>query len=135
GKRVACGGVLHRRVSAEWGGATAGGHGGGYGWKLHRAVSGGPAGIPLAAEPPPANTADNEVASQLLAPLPAEVRYILGDTAYNAPEVRNRCEPANRVLVATRRGAYPHHDDGVEVRRIFHQRRSQAIEPFNGLFK
>ena len=63
------------------------------------------------------------------------MRYILGDTAYNAPEVRNRCEPANRVLVATRRGAYPHHDDGVEVRRIFHQRRSQAIEPFNGLFK
>ena len=37
--------------------------------------------------------------------------------------------------MATRRGAYPHHDAGVEVRRIFHKLRSQAIEPFNGLFK
>ena len=38
-------------------------------------------------------------------------------------------------MVATRRGPYPHHDAGVEVRRIFHKLRSQAIEPFNGLFK
>ena len=37
--------------------------------------------------------------------------------------------------MATRRGAYPHRDAGVEVRRIFHKLRSQAIEPFNGLFK
>jgi len=40
-----------------------------------------------------------------------------------------------RELVATRRGAYPHKDGGVEVRRIFHKLRSQSIEPFNGLFK
>ena len=40
-----------------------------------------------------------------------------------------------RALVTTRRGASPHHDNGVEVRRIFHKLRSQAIEPFNGLFK
>jgi hypothetical protein len=60
---------------------------------------------------------------------------ILGDTAYNDPEVRRLSEQANRALVATRRGAYPHQDDGVEVRRIFHQLRSQAIEPFNALFK
>ena len=32
-------------------------------------------------------------------------------------------------------GAYPHHDEGVDVRRLFHKLRSQAIEPFNGLFK
>jgi len=82
-----------------------------------------------------ANTADNTVAPQLLAPLPAEVRSILGDTHYNDPEVRTLCEQTDRVLVATQRGAYPHHDDGVEVRRIFHKLRSQAIEPFNGLFK
>jgi hypothetical protein len=36
---------------------------------------------------------------------------------------------------ATRRGTYPHHDDGVEGRRIFHKLRPQALEPFNGLFK
>jgi len=29
----------------------------------------------------------------------------------------------------------PHHDDGVEVWRIFHKLRSQAIELFKGLFK
>jgi hypothetical protein len=44
-------------------------------------------------------------------------------------------EESNRTLGATRRGAYPHEDDGVEVRRIFHTLRSQAIEPFNGLCK
>ena len=45
------------------------------------------------------------------------------------------CEQTNRTLVATRRGAYPHHDDGVDVGRIFHKLRTQTIEPFNGLFK
>jgi hypothetical protein len=45
------------------------------------------------------------------------------------------CGRHNRELVATRRGASPHTDGGVEVRRILHQLRSQAIEPFNGLFK
>lgn len=38
-------------------------------------------------------------------------------------------------LVASRSGKYPHTDDGVKVRRIFHKLRSQYIEPFNGLFK
>ena len=99
------------------------------------AVSVGAVWIPLAAELTAANTADNTIAPQLLALLPAEVRYILGDTHYNDPEVRTLCEQTNRALVATRRGASPHHDEGVDVRRIFHQLRSQAIEPFNGLFK
>jgi hypothetical protein len=31
--------------------------------------------------------------------------------------------------------ASPHDDDGVKVRQVFHKLRSQAIEPFNGLFK
>ncbi len=31
--------------------------------------------------------------------------------------------------------AYPHEDDGVEVRRILHKERSVAIENFNGQFK
>jgi hypothetical protein len=102
---------------------------------LHLAVAVGPVWIPLAAELTAANTADNEVAPRLVEPLPAEIRFVLGDTAYNDPSFRTLCEQPNRLLVATTRGAYPHHDDGVEVRRIFHKRRSQAIEPFNGLFK
>jgi hypothetical protein len=63
------------------------------------------------------------------------VRSVLGDTHDHDPAVRQPCEQSNRAVVATRRGVYPHHDDGVEVRRIFHKLRSQAIEPFNGLFK
>ena len=38
-------------------------------------------------------------------------------------------------LVATRRGPYPRSDGGVEVRKVFHKLRSQASEPFNGLYK
>ena len=63
------------------------------------------------------------------------MRYVLGDTHYNDPDLRQQCNGQGRELVATRRGPYPHHDGGVEVRRIFHKLRSQAIEPFNGLFK
>ena len=37
--------------------------------------------------------------------------------------------------MTTRRGAYPHHDDGVEVRWVFHEVRSRAIENLNGQFK
>ena len=98
-------------------------------------MSVGSVGIPLAAALPPANTADHTVAPQLLAPLPAAVRYILGDTHYTAPAGRTLCEQTDRALVATRRGASPHNDDGVEVQRIFHTLRSQAIEPCNGWFK
>jgi Transposase DDE domain len=127
--------IPHTSIDTEAGWSKSGWHGWWYGWKLHLAVSVGSVWIPLAAELTTANTADNTVAPQLLAPLPAEVRYILGDTHDNAPEVRSLCEQSNRALVATQRGAYPHHDDGVEVRRIFHKLRSQAIEPFNGLFK
>jgi hypothetical protein len=49
--------------------------------------------------------------------------------------VRRLCEQSHRALVATRCGAYPRHDDGVEVRRIFHKLGLQAIELFKGLFK
>ena len=37
--------------------------------------------------------------------------------------------------MTTKRGPYPHHDDGVGVRRVFHKLRSLAIENFNGQFK
>ena len=36
--------------------------------------------------------------------------------------------------MATRRGPYPHTDAGGEVRRVFHQPRSHAIETFTGQF-
>lgn len=134
-KHREAGEIPHTSIDTEAGWSKSGWHGWWYGWKLHLAVSVGSVWIPLAAELTAANTADNTIAPQLLAPLPAEVRYVLGDTHYNDPEVRTLCEQANQALVATRRGAYPHHDDGVDVRRIFHKLRSQAIEPFNGLFK
>ena len=134
-KHKEAGEIPHTSIDTEAGWSKSGWHGWWYGWKLHLAVSVGAVWIPLAAELTPANTADNEVAPRLLAPLPAEVRYVLGDTSYNDPEVRQLCEQSDRALVATQRGAYPHHEDGVEVRRIFHTLRSHSIEPFNGLFK
>jgi hypothetical protein len=127
--------IPHTSIDTEAGWSKSGWHGWWYGWKLHLAVSVGSVWIPLAAELTPANTADNTVAPQLLAPLPTEVRYVLGDTHYHDPALRTLGEQADRALVATRRGPSPHHDAGVAVRRIFHKLRSQAIEPFDGLFK
>jgi hypothetical protein len=91
--------------------------------------------IPGAAELTVANRGDNEVAPLLLVQLPVEVREVWGETQDNDPDWRNRCHRRGCDLSATRRGPYPHHDGGVEVRKVFHQLRSQAIEPFNGLFK
>jgi DDE family transposase len=125
----------HSSIDTEAGWSKSGWHGWWYGWKLHLAVTVGAVWIPLAAELTPANTDDATIASKLLLQLPAQIRYILGDTHYNDPDLRQDCQRDNRLLVATRRGTYPHTDDGVEVRRIFHKLRSQAIEPFNNLFK
>jgi hypothetical protein len=86
--------------------------------------------IPLCARLTPANTADNEEAPLLIEELPGEARFVLGDIHYNAPNVREACESPERFLVTTKRGAYPHTDDGVEVRRIFHKLRSMANENF-----
>jgi hypothetical protein len=82
-----------------------------------------------------ANRGDNEEAPLLLEQLPAERPYVLGDTHYNTPELRQECDQRGWELVATRRGPYPRRDGGAEVRKVFHQLRSKAIEPFNGLFK
>jgi hypothetical protein len=60
----------------------------------------------------------------------------LGDTHYDAENVREKkCERTQRFLVTSKRGAYPHTDCGVEVRRIFHKLRSLANENFNEHFK
>jgi Transposase DDE domain len=127
--------IPHSSIDTEAGWSKSGWHGWWYGWKLHLAVTVGAIWIPLAAELTVANRGDSEVAPLLLQQLPGEVRYVLGDTQYNAPELRNQCHQRGCELVATRRGPYPHSDGGVEVRKIFHTLRSQAIEPFNGLFK
>ena len=37
--------------------------------------------------------------------------------------------------MTTQAGRYPHTDEGVEVRRIFHKLRSSTIETFNEQFK
>ena len=93
--------------------------------------------IPLAARRTPANTADNLVAPYLIEQLPQEARFVFGDIHYNAANVRQAClrSAQERFLVTTKRGAYPHTDDGVEVRRIFHKLRSMANENFNEHFK
>jgi hypothetical protein len=79
----------------------------------------------------PANIADSEPAPELLREVPAEVRFVLGDRHYNTPDLHENCEQAVRLLVTTQYGRYPHTDDGVEVRRIFHKLRSLAMENFN----
>jgi len=127
--------VPHTSIDTEAHWTTSGWHGWVYGWKLHLATAVAAAWIPLAAELTPANVADSEVAPHLLAELPAEVRFVLGDRHYNTPEVRALCHSAGRFLVTSRYGRYPHTDDGVEVRRVFHRLRSVSSENFNGQFK
>jgi hypothetical protein len=121
-------------TDAHWG--KSGYHNWWYGWKLHLSCTAGASvWIPLAAALTPANLYDADVALQLQPELPLEVRYALGDTHFNDDELRVQCRLSNRWLVTTQRGPYPHTDPGADVRRIFHKLRSQAIEPFNGLFK
>lgn len=127
--------VPHSTIDTEAGWSKSGYHGWWYGWKLHLACAVSALWIPLAAALTVANTDDASLAPVLFAQLPAQVRYILGDTHYNTPHVQQLCQRRGWWLVASRRGKYPHTASGVDVRRIFHKLRSQAIEPFNGLFK
>jgi hypothetical protein len=128
--------VPHTSIDTEADWTKSGWHGWVYGWKLHLAIAVCEVWIPLAARLTPANTADNEVAPHLIEELPDEARFVLGDIHYNAPNVREACESTEeRFLVTTKRGAYPHTDAGVEVRRVFHKLRSMANENFNEHFK
>lgn len=127
--------IPHSTIDTEAGWSKSGYHGWWYGWKLHLACAVSSIWIPLAAELTVANTDDATIAPALLRQLSAEVRYILGDTHYNTPDLQRACQQRACWLVASRRGKHPHKDEGVEVRRIFHKLRSQTIEPFNGLFK
>jgi hypothetical protein len=122
--------VPHSSIDTEAAWTKSGWHGWAYGWKLHLATTVGSVWIPLAAHLTPANVSDNLEALSLIEQLPEEARFVLGDTHYNAPEVRARCLEREKFLVASRRGPYPHTDPGVEVRRIFHRLRHASIENF-----
>jgi Transposase DDE domain len=134
-KHRAQGIVPHSRIDTEAGWTHSGWHGWVYGWKLHVATTVAAVWLPLAARLTPANTGDNLVAPELIADLPPEVRFLLGDQQYNAENVRDVCVTPQRELVAPRRGPHPHTDAGAEVRRVFHELRSRAIENFNEHFK
>ena len=127
--------VPHTRIDTEAAWTKSGDHGWVYGWKLHVAITVASVWIPVAAGLRPANEADNVVAEGLLPDLPAETRFVLGDRHYNAPNIREACESQDLLLVATQYGTYPHTDDGVEVRRLFHKLRSATNENFNEQYK
>ncbi len=127
--------VPHSSIDTEASWTKSGWHGWVYGWKLHLAITVADMWIPLSARLTPANVADNHTAPALIEELPDEARFVLGDTHYNAENVREKCEGTGRYLVTSKRGAYPHTDSGVEVRRIFHKLRSLANENFNEHFK
>lgn len=113
----------------------SGWHGWVSGWKLHVVSVVAAVWFPIAAVLTPANVADSEPAPDLLREVPAEVRFVLGDRHYNTPDLQGLCQCDDRLLVTTKYGRYPHTDDGVQVRRIFHKLRSIAMENFNEHFK
>jgi hypothetical protein len=89
--------VPHSSIDTEAGWTKSGWHGWAYGWKLHIATTVGGMWIPLSAHLTPANISDNRVALSLIEQLPEEARFVLGDTHYNAPEVRARCLAGGEV--------------------------------------
>jgi DDE family transposase len=127
--------VPHTSIDTEAAWTKSGWHGWVYGWKLHLAITVAGMWIPLSARFTPADIADNQIASALIEELPDEARFVLGDTHYDAENVREKCEQTERFLVTSKRGAYPHTDCGVEVRRTFHKLRTLANENFNEHFK
>jgi hypothetical protein len=120
-------------TEAHW--TKSGWHGWGYGWKWHLVTTVAGVWIPRAADLTAAHVADNVQALTLLPELPTEGRYVLGDQHYNDPALDAVCAQAGQTVVATRRGPYPHTDDGVEVRRLLPALCSRAIENLNEQFK
>jgi len=127
--------IPHTSIDTEAHWTKSGWHGWVYGWKLHVVSVVAAVWFPVAAVLTPANVADSEPAPDLLREVPAEVRFVLGDRHYNTPDLHELCERDDRLLVTTQYGRYPHTDEGVEVRRIFHKLRSRAMENFNEHFK
>jgi hypothetical protein len=95
--------VPHSSIDTEASWTKSGWHGWVYGWKLHLAATVAGVWIPLAAQLTPANVAGNRIAQLLIEELPEEARFVLGDTHYNAPDVRAACVESERFLVASGR--------------------------------
>jgi hypothetical protein len=104
-KHRAAGVVPHASIDTEAHWTKSGWHGWVYGWKLHLVVTVAGVWIPLRAALTPAHTADNEQATDLLTDLPADIRFVLGDSHYQDPALRDVAATAGGTLVATRRGA------------------------------
>jgi hypothetical protein len=134
-KHREAGEVPHTSIDTEAHWTKSGWHGFVYGWKLHIIVTVADVWIPLAAELTSANVDDGEHAPLLLPEMPQQVRYVLGDLHYNREEIKTYCQENDRILVTTKYGPYPHTDEGIDVRRVFHALRSHAIENFNEQFK
>ena len=97
--------VHHTSIDTEAGWTKSGWHGWVYGWKLHLAITVGGMWIPLSVRLTPADVADNQIAPSLIEELPEEARFVLGDTHYNAQNVRDKCQRTQRFLVTSKRGA------------------------------
>ena len=123
--------VPHSTIDTDAHWSRSGHHGWWYGWKLHLASTVAAVWIPLAADLTPANVHDSVLAAQLIEQLPLDARFVMGDSHFHTPELETLCWQNNRILVASSGKGKP----GVEVRRVLHRLRHQAIEPFNGLFK
>jgi len=124
-------------TNAHW--TKSGWHGWVYGWKLHVVVTAAcNAWLPLAAEVTLANIADNKQAPTMIEVLPAGLRFLLGDQHYHDQTLLQQCANRACTLVTSFTGKnnpYPHHDDGMETRKVLHKTRSIAIENFNEHFK
>src|SRR5262249_1761228 len=99
------------------------------------ASRGGAVLIPAGPDPPPANAADNLQAPGLIQELPLDLRFLLGDQHYRDPALEQLCARSGCLVITPTGGAYPHTDDGVEVRRLLHKTRSIAVEHFTEQFK
>src|SRR5579859_438705 len=60
--------------------------------------------------------------------------FVLGSMLYNTEKIAGCCWWRGRESVVAQYGPYPHTDDEVEVRHVFHKLRSVAIEHFKGIF-
>jgi hypothetical protein len=128
--------VPHSSIDTEAGWTYSGWHGWVYGWKLHLACTVAEVWIPLAARLTLAKPSDSRVVPLPIEELPDQACLALGDTHYNAPNVREACLARGMLLVASgRRGPYPHTDAGTEVRRILHRLRHLAIRNLDEHFK
>ena len=125
--------VITLDVDADWG--RSGWHGWVYGWKLHLASAVAGCFLPLAATLTKASVHDATAAPALLDELPADTRYVLGDTAYQSPSLHAECALDGWTLVAPRWTPAPTDDAGTPVRAIFHRLRHVAAENLNELVK